>query len=192
VTCSQCHQTNSPDAKFCTACGARLDAGCSACGHVNAPDSRFCNQCGGRLGAAEPPPRMNAQVADADTLPGDDQLPMTEGEEWYRGQLRQDRQLTASGRKNLMRFLILVAIVVGLVFVIGTIGQLTSPREPSSTRNPTPAVPPVASTPSTTQPSSPDNLTRMTVAFEGNYTREQIKERLERAMILYNMEDSQH
>jgi hypothetical protein len=35
--------------------------------------------------------------------------------------------------------------------------------------------------------SSPDNLTKMTVAFKGNYSREQIKARLERAMILYDV-----
>ena len=59
VTCPQCHQTNASGAKFCNACGARLDVGCPACGHVNAPDSRYCIQCGRRLASAEPPPRMD-------------------------------------------------------------------------------------------------------------------------------------
>jgi class 3 adenylate cyclase len=55
MSCPQCRRANPPGAKFCSDCGAKLDAPCPACGHANAPDSRFCNACGAALGGAAPP-----------------------------------------------------------------------------------------------------------------------------------------
>ena len=49
MTCSQCQHENPADAKFCNACGAKLDASCVQCGRVNPPGSRFCNECGTSL-----------------------------------------------------------------------------------------------------------------------------------------------
>jgi class 3 adenylate cyclase/tetratricopeptide (TPR) repeat protein len=46
VNCPQCRQDNPPSAKFCSACGGRLESVCPACGHANLPGSRFCNECG--------------------------------------------------------------------------------------------------------------------------------------------------
>ena len=46
MTCAQCQHENPVDAKFCNACGAKLDAACHQCGRVNPPGSRFCNECG--------------------------------------------------------------------------------------------------------------------------------------------------
>jgi class 3 adenylate cyclase/tetratricopeptide (TPR) repeat protein len=54
LSCSECGQANPPGAKFCTGCGARLEARCADCGHANALGSRFCGQCGTPLGAAVP------------------------------------------------------------------------------------------------------------------------------------------
>ena len=49
VRCAQCQQNNPRSAKFCNACGARLEADCPTCGRANAPGSRFCNECGASL-----------------------------------------------------------------------------------------------------------------------------------------------
>ena len=46
MSCSQCRHDNPPGAKFCSGCGARLEAVCPECGHSNLPGSRFCNECG--------------------------------------------------------------------------------------------------------------------------------------------------
>ncbi|MBI3454488.1 MAG: AAA family ATPase [Candidatus Rokubacteria bacterium] len=55
MVCPQCRQENPPDARFCNACGARLDVACPACAHPNLPGSRFCNACGQALGGAAAP-----------------------------------------------------------------------------------------------------------------------------------------
>jgi class 3 adenylate cyclase/tetratricopeptide (TPR) repeat protein len=55
VTCPQCRHDNPPGAKFCSGCGARLDAICPECGHPNLPGSRFCNECGKALTARSVP-----------------------------------------------------------------------------------------------------------------------------------------
>src|SRR4030095_3019259 len=47
--CPQCQHENPEGARFCNACGARLEAVCPACGQVNPPGSRFCNTCGHNL-----------------------------------------------------------------------------------------------------------------------------------------------
>jgi len=59
MICPRCQHDNPDGAKFCNACGAKLESACPACGHLNPPGSRFCNECGGKLGqplspAAEP------------------------------------------------------------------------------------------------------------------------------------------
>ncbi len=51
--CPQCQHANPAEARFCNACGAKLEAVCPACSQVNPPGSRFCNACGHNL--AQPP-----------------------------------------------------------------------------------------------------------------------------------------
>jgi len=46
VRCARCQQDNPSGARFCNACGARLESVCPACGHANVAVSRFCNECG--------------------------------------------------------------------------------------------------------------------------------------------------
>jgi hypothetical protein len=46
MQCSQCHQENPPQAKFCLACGVRLTLACSACGTELPAGARFCLACG--------------------------------------------------------------------------------------------------------------------------------------------------
>jgi Double zinc ribbon len=67
VECPECHKYNSPDAKFCDQCGAKLPAGkvaavvkaggkaCPGCGKNYHSDSaaKFCENCGKKLPAAE-------------------------------------------------------------------------------------------------------------------------------------------
>ena len=46
MQCPQCQHENPEAAKFCNACGAKLDVACPQCAHVNPLGSRFCNECG--------------------------------------------------------------------------------------------------------------------------------------------------
>ncbi|MBI3329569.1 MAG: AAA family ATPase, partial [Nitrospinae bacterium] len=52
MICSGCQHENPAGAKFCNACGAKLEHACSSCGQVNPPGSRFCNECGTALVAS--------------------------------------------------------------------------------------------------------------------------------------------
>jgi predicted amidophosphoribosyltransferase len=63
MQCPQCQHANPEDARFCNACGAKLDRPCAACGHVNPPGSRFCNACGQPLVAPVPHLTPSAQPA---------------------------------------------------------------------------------------------------------------------------------
>src|SRR5713101_4340938 len=49
MQCSNCQYENPAEAKFCNACGAKLEARCPQCSHVNPSGSRFCNACGSSL-----------------------------------------------------------------------------------------------------------------------------------------------
>jgi class 3 adenylate cyclase/tetratricopeptide (TPR) repeat protein len=49
MMCSRCQHENASEARYCNACGVRLDLTCPSCGHGNAPSSLFCNQCGHAL-----------------------------------------------------------------------------------------------------------------------------------------------
>src|SRR6266571_6798697 len=46
MLCSGCQHENPAGAKFCNACGAKLESACPTCGRVNPSGSRFCNECG--------------------------------------------------------------------------------------------------------------------------------------------------
>src|SRR5713226_6687098 len=46
MLCPSCQHDNPQGAKFCNACGTKLDSACPQCGQVNPPGSRFCNECG--------------------------------------------------------------------------------------------------------------------------------------------------
>jgi class 3 adenylate cyclase/tetratricopeptide (TPR) repeat protein len=52
--CSQCQLVNPEGARFCNACGARIESVCPACGQVPPPGSRFCNTCGHSLAPPAP------------------------------------------------------------------------------------------------------------------------------------------
>ncbi len=55
MRCPRCQAENPAAAKFCSDCGARLEASCPGCGHANAPGARFCNECGRALDQVEAP-----------------------------------------------------------------------------------------------------------------------------------------
>ncbi len=63
MQCPQCRQENPAGARFCNACGARLETVCAACGQVNPAGSRFCNACGQNLASPVPAPRFAAPQA---------------------------------------------------------------------------------------------------------------------------------
>src|SRR5438128_8644514 len=49
MCCPQCQHENRAEAKFCRACGAKLDLRCPACGTVNEPGATVCDHCGAAL-----------------------------------------------------------------------------------------------------------------------------------------------
>jgi class 3 adenylate cyclase/tetratricopeptide (TPR) repeat protein len=49
MKCPKCQFDNPEDAKFCNACGNKLEIACSACGKMNPLGSKFCNECGQSL-----------------------------------------------------------------------------------------------------------------------------------------------
>jgi len=46
MNCPNCTFANSPTAKFCAECGARLPASCPRCGAVVSVTAKFCSECG--------------------------------------------------------------------------------------------------------------------------------------------------
>ena len=60
MRCSQCSHDNPDGAKFCGACGARLESLCPGCGTRNPPANKFCHQCGQTLA---PLPTPAARIA---------------------------------------------------------------------------------------------------------------------------------
>lgn len=74
MECPRCSTANRTGRRFCTACGAPLEAACPACGFVNQPDDRFCGGCGIALAEAtgdSPPPEVAITPARADPLGAD-------------------------------------------------------------------------------------------------------------------------
>ncbi|HTK90500.1 MAG TPA: AAA family ATPase [Verrucomicrobiae bacterium] len=63
MTCPRCRTDNREGSRFCSACGAALDAACPACGFAVEPGSRFCGGCGRPLGAA---PGVSARLTSPD------------------------------------------------------------------------------------------------------------------------------
>jgi class 3 adenylate cyclase/predicted ATPase len=63
VNCAACGTENPSGARFCMACGARLERRCGSCGATAPAEARFCMSCGSPLGegaaapAPPPPPR---------------------------------------------------------------------------------------------------------------------------------------
>jgi tetratricopeptide (TPR) repeat protein len=59
VRCSACGRDNPSDARFCAACGSRIETvvTCGHCGRENPADARFCVECGSEVvpGAAQSP-----------------------------------------------------------------------------------------------------------------------------------------
>jgi class 3 adenylate cyclase len=49
MNCPTCAAPNADTAKFCTECGAALEARCPACGTAHRPGQRFCAECGAAL-----------------------------------------------------------------------------------------------------------------------------------------------
>ena len=65
--CPQCQHADPAGARFCNACGAKLEVVCPACSQVNPPGSRFCNACGHNL--AQPPAPAASVAAPSSYTP---------------------------------------------------------------------------------------------------------------------------
>ena len=64
MQCPKCNSENRDSRRFCSSCGARLEAECPTCGFINESGDKFCGGCGDRLADAG---------ADKPGPPGDDQ-----------------------------------------------------------------------------------------------------------------------
>ena len=49
MNCEACKSLLGPSAKFCTACGAQLQARCPACGGLTFAGEVYCGECGASL-----------------------------------------------------------------------------------------------------------------------------------------------
>src|SRR6266540_6162041 len=63
MTCSQCQRENPTGARFCNACGTKLELSCLHCDHLNPPGSRFCNDCGAPLTLQPPTQVVSSQLS---------------------------------------------------------------------------------------------------------------------------------
>jgi class 3 adenylate cyclase/tetratricopeptide (TPR) repeat protein len=52
MRCARCQADNPPAARFCSACGAPLEAACAQCGNPLVAGQRFCSGCGAGVAAA--------------------------------------------------------------------------------------------------------------------------------------------
>jgi class 3 adenylate cyclase/tetratricopeptide (TPR) repeat protein len=57
MRCDRCQHESPPEAKFCGACGARLEHACPACHRPNPAGNKFCQECGAALVAIVPAAR---------------------------------------------------------------------------------------------------------------------------------------
>jgi class 3 adenylate cyclase/predicted ATPase len=81
MLCTHCQHLNPPGAKFCNACGAKLEVVCAACQHLNPPESRFCNECGAALSSQPKPPVPSSKpvlsLVEGFQVPSQDSEPRT-------------------------------------------------------------------------------------------------------------------
>ena len=70
MPCARCDAENPAGARFCSACGAPLQAACPQCGAALQDGQRFCNGCGLELAAAAADGRgsRRAPPRDGDVL----------------------------------------------------------------------------------------------------------------------------
>lgn len=72
MKCLHCEQECADTARFCGACGSKLEWRCAPCGHSNPAVHRFCEQCGAARGtdgastSATPSPAPEAAIVPSD------------------------------------------------------------------------------------------------------------------------------
>ena len=81
MKCPQCQFDNPSGAKFCNACGSKMERACPQCANVNPPGSRFCNECGHNLGLS-PAPAESLEPSQGSGVPATPHrpAPLSEGE----------------------------------------------------------------------------------------------------------------
>src|SRR5712692_10462155 len=67
MRCPQCQHKNREGAKFCSACGAKLDLSCPSCGTVNEPGAAFCDNCGAVLTSKQKGKRRKGETGKRKT-----------------------------------------------------------------------------------------------------------------------------
>src|SRR5947208_1419865 len=66
MRCPACATENPVEARFCMACGTRLEAVCPQCGANAVPAARFCIACGAAMQAAREPVLAPPQAPSPD------------------------------------------------------------------------------------------------------------------------------
>src|SRR5712691_7028151 len=61
--CPKCQHENREGAKFCEACGSKLESSCSACGNQVRPGAAFCDNCGTPLTTQQKRKRVKGETA---------------------------------------------------------------------------------------------------------------------------------
>src|SRR5712691_4218914 len=67
MCCPQCQHENRAGAKFCSACGAKLDLSCPSCGTVTESGAAFCDNCGAVLTSKQKGKRRKGETAKRKT-----------------------------------------------------------------------------------------------------------------------------
>src|SRR5712692_8808401 len=61
--CPKCRHENREGARFCQACGSKLEQPCPSCGNLTLPGAAFCDHCGTPLTKKQKGKRANGQTA---------------------------------------------------------------------------------------------------------------------------------
>src|SRR5713101_6548269 len=61
--CPKCRHENREGARFCQACGSKLEQPCPSCGNLTLPGAAFCDHCGTPLAKKQKGKRANGQTA---------------------------------------------------------------------------------------------------------------------------------
>ena len=83
--CPSCQVENRQGARFCKACGSKLEQSCPACGNEVEAGAAFCDSCGTRLTGQTPAPTPTQT---------DRQLDQQESQAKHRAPEGERRQLT--------------------------------------------------------------------------------------------------
>lgn len=71
MNCPKCNKPLRPGAKFCTACGQKIESAeaCPECGAELRPGAKFCTRCGTKIASSQPSPEEAGAESSPSTTP---------------------------------------------------------------------------------------------------------------------------